>query len=237
MTAARTMHLTPALVARCFRIVADPGPNPATPHLRDEEFRPAAEALLQLKEPGALWLFAYGSLMWKPEVPHVETRRAAAHGWHRAFSMKIERFRGTREQPGFMMCLDRGGRCEGMVLRLPDHNHLDQMEKLLRREISRPAALEAARWISVDTEQGPVQALAFYAAPENLENYLSDRAPGEVAHGLARACGHWGSGADYLYNTVHHLEALGIHDDGLWELQQHVAHEIETLWENPPNTD
>ena len=43
---------------------------------------------------------------------------------------------------------------------------------------------------------------------------------------LARACGHWGSGAEYLMNTVAHLEALGIHDRYLWELQALVAEKI-----------
>ena len=54
-----------------------------------------------------------------------------------------------------------------------------------------------------------------------------------MAHGLARACGHWGSGAEYLYNTVSHLEGLGIHDEGLWHLQEKVAAEIEALYGKP----
>jgi cation transport protein ChaC len=49
----------------------------------------------------------------------------------------------------------------------------------------------------------------------------------DVAHALARACGHWGSGAEYLYNTVSHLEEQGIHDAHLWDLQDLVAKEIE----------
>jgi glutathione-specific gamma-glutamylcyclotransferase len=229
MQSARSLSLTPNMVALCHREVVDTGPSPDTKYLHDEDYRPAAERLVSLKRPGPFWLFAYGSLIWKPEIPSLETKRAVAHGWHRAFNMKIERYRGTKEQPGYMMCLDRGGLCEGVVLRLPDEDHDAQVEKLLRRELSRKGGLDAVRWIDVETADGTVQALAFYAAPDTLENYQSNRSPSEIAHGLARACGHWGSGADYLYNTVNHLEQLGIHDEGLWALQELVAAEISNL--------
>jgi cation transport protein ChaC len=229
MTAMRVMALTPELVALCHREVVDPGPSPDTKYLLDSDFRPAAEGILRRKGAGPVWLFAYGSLIWKPEIPHEEMKRATAHGWHRAFSMKIKRYRGTPEQPGYMMCLDHGGVCEGVVLRLPDDDLEGQFEKLLRREVSRHGGLEAVRWIEVETAEGALSALAFYAAPRLLENYEENRPLGDVAPGLARACGHWGSGADYLYNTVHHLEQLGIHDEGLWELQELVAQEIRLV--------
>lgn len=225
----RALSLTSDLVALCHRKVDDPGPVPHTRHLADDEYRPQAERLAATKGQGPLWLFAYGSLIWKPEIPTVETLRAVAHGWHRAFSMRIERHRGSAEQPGYMMCLDRGGVCEGVVLRLPDDDLPGQLEKLLRREVSRQGGLEAVRWIDVETDRGTLQALVFYAAPRLLENYREDRPMAEIVHGLARACGHWGSGAEYLYNTVSHLEALGIRDEGLWQLQEAVAAEIRKV--------
>jgi cation transport protein ChaC len=230
MQTARLMSLTPEMVKLCYREVVDPGPSPNTKYLHDEDFRPAAEHLVSLKKSGPFWLFAYGSLIWKPEIPSLETKRATAHGWHRAFNMKIERYRGTKEQPGYMMCLDRGGLCEGVVLRLPEEELGSQVEKLLRREISRQGGLDAVRWIDVETADGTEQALAFYAAPDTLEYYKAKRELEEIAAGLARACGHWGSGADYLYNTVSHLEQLGIHDEGLWHLQELVAAEIKALY-------
>ena len=80
----RSMSLTPALVKLCHRVVDDPGPSPNTRYLRDEDYRPAAAALLSRKGDGPTWLFAYGSLIWKPEIPHEETLRATVQGWHRA---------------------------------------------------------------------------------------------------------------------------------------------------------
>jgi cation transport protein ChaC len=113
------MRLTPELVMLCHREVADAGPVASAEHLTDADYRPAALSLLEGRD-GPVWLFAYGSLIWKPEVPHVDMRRAIARGWHRAFSMQIRRYRATAEQPGYMMCLDPGGVCEGVVLRLPE---------------------------------------------------------------------------------------------------------------------
>jgi glutathione-specific gamma-glutamylcyclotransferase len=225
--APRVMRLTPELVARCHRVVEDSGPLPGLPYLEDDEFAREAKRLLDEKPPGPLYLFAYGSLIWKPEIVHVEMKRAVARGWHRAFSMRIERYRATQAQPGYMMCLDRGGVCEGVVLRLPDEDLLVSLEKLLRRELSRRAGLSGVRWIDVEDGAKTAKALVFYAYPHELDNYVEHRPLEEVASALALACGHWGSGADYLYNTVHHLEQIGIHDEALWRLQELVAAEIE----------
>ena len=53
-----------------------------------------------------------------------------------------------------------------------------------------------------------------------------------MARRLALACGHAGSCAEYLYNTVEHLEAAGIRDRNLWRLQRLVAEEIAG-WPTP----
>ncbi len=53
--------------------------------------------------------------------------------------------------------------------------------------------------------------------------------PEETARRIARACGHLGSNAAYLYNTVSKLAEYGIHDRNLWHLQELVAEEIGRL--------
>lgn len=87
-------------------------------------------------------------------------------------------------------------------------------------------ALESVRWITLRTAEGPLRALAFYARPDRLETYVGKWPLPQVAQNLARACGHLGSGAEYLYQTVAKLEELGIHDRNLWKLQELVAREI-----------
>jgi cation transport protein ChaC len=81
----------------------------------------------------------------------------------------------------------------------------------------------------VQSTQGPVRALVSYAHPARLDYYVKALPLDEVAHILARACGHWGSGAQYLHQTVSKLEEFGIHDENLWKLQELVAEEIRSL--------
>jgi cation transport protein ChaC len=184
------------------------------------------ETALARRESGQpLWLFAYGSLIWKPEIPHVEERVARLHGWHRSFCLKLTRWRGTRDVPGLMMGLDRGGTCQGLALRLPEGDPREQLGKLFRREMTVKPSTYTPRWLKLTTEQDSFDALGFVINRKGRA-YAGPLTDDEVAAMLATACGHWGSGADYLYNAVTNLESRGIHDRHLWRLQELVAQAI-----------
>lgn len=219
------MALTEDLVALVERIELDPGPPPGTSDPTEAELRARAEILLAEYTPRPLWLFAYGSLIWKPEADHLETIPALAHGWHRRFCMRLTRWRGTREVPGLMMALDRGGACAGVAYRLPDEDHVGQITRLLMRETDATPPTNLSRWITVQTPRGPLTALTFVASPLGA-NYAGRQPLAQVAQTLAQAAGHWGSGAAYLHNTVRHLLEHGIRDRNLWRLQEMVAEEI-----------
>jgi cation transport protein ChaC len=221
------MALTPDHVALVHRIVEDPGPEPGLVYHSEADYDEVVRNMLALRPPGRdAWLFAYGSLIWKPEVEHLEARRGTAHGWHRSFCFRITRFRATRDRPGLMMALDRGGQCRGILYRLPGASLQAQLGKLFRREFTVKPPNSTPRWIRVATEEGPLTALAF-VMNRRAPAYVGRLAPEEVAALLAGACGHWGSGAEYLHNTVMHLEEHGIHDRNLWRLQKLVAGRIE----------
>jgi cation transport protein ChaC len=127
-----------------------------------------------------------------------------------------------------MMALERGGRCGGLVYRLPSLGLVKQLGRLLRREVSDRDGMRAVRWITVDAQGARLRALSFWVGPAGLDGRM--RQPlDRVAHVLARACGHLGSGAEYLFHTVRELEGHGIQDGGLWRLQQLVAEEILKL--------
>jgi len=229
MYAARPeMDLTPELVALVERTEPDSGPSPELPEPTQTDLGAVATRLLATRPPGPLWLFAYGSLIWKPELEHLETRRALVRGWHRRFCMRLTRWRGTREVPGLMMALDRGGSCAGLAYRLPYAEPHDQLVRLLARETDSIEPTNVPRWVRLETPEGPLHALTFVASPRGA--LYAGRLPDDVvARTLARAAGHWGSGAQYLYNTVERLEAHGIRDRNLWTLQARVAEEIRTL--------
>src|SRR5262245_62998952 len=152
-TARRHMALTPNLVARVHRAVADTGPDPDFIRNTAEDHAAAVREMLGSHPEGDdVWVFAYGSLLWKPEVEHVEERIGAARGWHRSFRLRLRSWRGTREVPGLMMGLDRGGQCKGVAYRLAGHTVEVQLGKLFRREmpvrpLSRPPT-NVPRWIT-----------------------------------------------------------------------------------------
>jgi cation transport protein ChaC len=226
----RPMALTAELVARVERIERDTGPESGLMRLVEEDYDGIVEQLLKRHSPDPLWLFAYGSLIWKPDFTALEHTRAIAYGWHRSFCLELKSWRGTPELPGLMLALDRGGCCEGVAYRLPDNDHHDQLRRLVRRELGCREDVAATRWITVRTDTGPVRALVFYAGPRGSD-YTGRRSPEEVARILASAAGHMGSCAMYLHQTVMKLEEHGIHDRRLWHLQELVARNIATMAE------
>jgi len=204
------MALTPDLVARVHRDIEDPGPEPALNYHTDEDYGALVAGLMRSRPATPhMWLFAYGSLIWKPEIEHVESRQGTARGWHRAFCFRVTRFRGTKEQPGLMMSLDRGGQCQGVLFRLRPENLESQLQKPVRREITAKPPNNIPRWISVGTDHEIVSAIAL-VMNRHSRVYVGRLSPEKVADTLAVACGHWGSGAEYLHNTVAHLQEHGI---------------------------
>jgi cation transport protein ChaC len=222
------MTLTAELVAHCERHEPDPGADPNYRHYVDADYEATADRLLDQAPSGPLWTFAYGSLIWKPAIETIEHRRAFAPGWHRAFCLRLTRWRGSPAQPGLMMGLRRGGRCNGMIHRIVDENRRASLVRLLRREVGCDDDMTGVRWLTVETDRGKARALTFWAEPVDLEDWVNLPLP-EVAQILARACGHIGSGAAYLFHTVSKLDELGIRDRNLWRLQQLVADEIRGM--------
>ena len=170
-------------------------------------------------------IFTYNVPTWKPEVEYLDSRVATIRGYHRSFCLHMRQWRATPEQPGLMMALDRGGQCKGVIFRL-DHDAMEeQLKKLLYREMRMRPSNNKARWVTAMTDQGPVPALAFVMNRKGPA-YVGRLPLDETVTMLARACGHIGSCAEYLYNTVAHLEEIGIHDRHLWHLQELVARRI-----------
>ena len=230
------MRLTAAHVARVHRDLPDPGPQ-VFPGLRaatDADFAATVGEMLATRPPGPFWLFGYGSLIWRPETAFVESRQAVARGWHRRFCLGWDyRFRGSKDAPGLMMALDRGGQCRGMLYRLPDDSLLAELDRLVRREVSMVPSAFPWRWVEVISTEGPVKALTF-AMNRKSGRYIAHLSDRELADVLATAVGHRGSMAVYLFSTVQKLEELGIHDRNLWRLQALVADRIDAAHPTEP---
>lgn len=221
---ARLLGLTQDLVARLPAKIEDPGPmaRAAVP----DAYYPAMVDRVMARRPqdGKLWVFAFGSILWKRRFAVVEERAAMVRGWHRKFCLGPDtRYRGNPDAPGVMLSLDRGGQCRGMVLQMDPDGVRAALEDLLRNE---PPIAPA--WVRAQTSLGEVCAIAF-ATRKTFEGYCGGLCEAEVADRLAAAVGMWGSMAEYLMNTVTHLEAMGIHDAYLWRMQAMVAERMARI--------
>lgn len=229
--APRQMRLTAGHVARLHGVIADPGPQLVDGFrvANDADWEQNVNEMLATRPRGPFWIFGISSLIWKPETAFVEKRFAIARGWHRRFCLGWDyRFRGSREAPGVMMALDRGGQCRGMAYQLPEETLKPELDKLIRREMSMVPSAFPWRWIDVVTDEGPLRVLTF---PVNRKSarYIGNLSEDELVQVLATARGFRGSMAEYLFQTVSMLESLGIHDRNLWRLQALLADRIDAL--------
>jgi glutathione-specific gamma-glutamylcyclotransferase len=161
--------------------------------------------------PNDMWVFGYGSLLWKPAFQSLEQRQGVLRGYHREFCILVKRIRGSEEAPGLMMALDRGGECGGVALRLDPKTAEADLAELWKREMV--SDIYTPRWATIfplEADAAPITALAF-VANESHGRYAR-RSEGDAAAMIATAAGSAGACADYLFETASRLAELGIHD-------------------------
>ena len=222
--ATEALSLSESHIRRVSKPVDGPLHDPSWRLLEVADLDRLADDLTR-DRPRPIPVFAYGSLIWNPGFAVGRQRRATAIGWHRRFSISLPYFRGSPEQPGLMLALASGGQCEGLVLDIAAGSETDSLRAVLRRELVAHELSRNARWIEVQTDTGREQALTFYADPVDTD--LAELTVTEQAHRLARANGAAGSGAEYLFRTAEGLDAAGIRDPYIWDLQRLVAAEID----------
>ncbi len=167
----------------------------------------SAAPRLELVPGEEIWVFAYGSLMWNPGFPHLEVRRGRLYGFHRRFCIYSHVYRGTPERPGLVLGLDRGGSCEGLAFRVPAGEAVEVMEYLYERELVTDVYIP--RWVRIATPDGEVRAASFVVDRAH-QQYTGELELEATAELIRRGVGISGPGIEYLRNTVHHMEALGL---------------------------
>lgn len=179
-------------------------------------------------DSGDVWLFGYGSLIWNPMVVHTDRRVATVHGYHRGFYLYSRINRGTWDNPGLVLGLDRGGCCTGMVFRIPKHVIEQEFRVLWRREMMTGAY--HPRWLRVkigtDASVPARRALAFVM--NRAHPGYAGRLPDDtVVDRLRHACGLYGPAREYLQQTLLGLATQGVEDPylgRLWRQLQDTDH-------------
>lgn len=177
-------------------------------------------ALEEQENSQDLWVFGYGSLMWDPRLPVVETRPARLYGWHRLFSMVKTTSFGSLARPGLAAGLHPGGEVTGLALRI-DVAHrtaaeadLDHRERNYQR-----------RWVTLFTQDGTaLPALTYLAHPSN--GSFNPHLPyAHVAHRYLHGHGPRGTTRHYIEETARQLSLAGYRDTDAHRLVHRLKRE------------
>lgn len=187
--------------------------DPTLPLLSDEVLEASlAATLARWDATSPVWVFGYGSLIWNPCVSVAARARARLFGYHRELCLWTPLGRGTRDNPGLVFGLERGGSCLGLALALAPEHVRDDLRLMWRREMLSGAY--QPRWVVLRSEAGPLRAIAFVINRAH-ERYAGDLAEAVKVSAVATASGALGSCYDYVASTLDHLAELGLADPHL----------------------
>ena len=164
--------------------------------------------VLRIHEPGDFWFFAYGSLMWNPPFETVARIPARLYGWHRAFCVSSETYRGTRQYPGLTLGLDRGGSAAGLALRVGAADRTTAIQAIEAQEMEDDPIYVSRRvrlHLPDRTEIGYT-----LVVNRNDRLFVDKLTLDETARRIAACRGSRGTNSAYLANTVEQLRQAEI---------------------------
>lgn len=165
-----------------------------------------------------LWIFGYGSLMWRPGFEHEERCPALLHGAHRSLCVYSVVHRGTQDHPGLVLGLDAGGSCRGMAFRVDASRAERTLDYLRKREQVTMVYVEKVRNVSlIDGTGRRVQAVC-YMVDRSHPQYAGKIPLAEQARLVRQSEGASGHNVEYVVNTLRHLDEMGLREPMLSEL-------------------
>lgn len=167
------------------------------------------------------WVFGYGSLMWRPGFDFIEKQRAQLYGYRRTLCIRSYVHRGTPEDPGLVLGLDRGGSCSGVAFKVAANHGEDVMAYLRSRELTTNVYLERMGQIQL-SDKSRVQAYCYVADTNHIQyapHITIDRAVEVVQH----AKGQSGVNTEYVCSTVEHLRTMNLKDAWLEEVADRLV--------------
>jgi cation transport protein ChaC len=176
-----------------------------------------------------LWVFGYGSLMWKPGFEFVEQVPARLIGEHRALCVYSFDHRGTPEKPGLVLGLDRGGACRGIAFRVVAKRRKETIAYLRGREQTTNVYREVHRSVWLENEARQRVAALTYVVDRGHVQYAGRLSLADQLRYVQQGHGRSGNNRDYVLSTVMSIEKQGFHDPQLHRLATmlHDAHPID----------
>src|SRR5215831_18285021 len=176
-----------------------------------------------------LWVFGYGSLIWRPGFEFVERVPARLIGEHRALCVYSFVHRGTPEKPGLVLGLDRGGACRGVAFRVAEKNRAATIGYLRAREQVTSVYREVMRSVWLENEtRDRVSALA-YVVDRGHVQYAGRLSMADQHRHVIQGHGQSGANRDYVTATVKAIEAEGFRDTQLHQLAAMLHNDAHSL--------
>ena len=163
--------------------------------------------------PKPEWVFAYGSLIWKPGFEPCARRAGVISGYHREFALWSHRYRGTKERPGLVLALVSGGECRGEALKLPDHEacwqNIWQREMIDSSYCPKRVRVQCANDANDTNDandpegsEGQILECLTFVLNERHAHAAKGLSLSERASIIAQSSGAYGSNYEYLHETV-----------------------------------
>jgi cation transport protein ChaC len=169
-----------------------------------------------------LWVFGYGSLMWRPGFEFRERVEARLTGAHRALCVYSFVHRGTPERPGLVLGLDRGGACQGIAFRVAAAERASAISYLRGREQVTGVYREVTRRISLKSEPAHLVTALCYVVDRSHVQYAGRLPLDEQLRHIRQGHGVSGPNRDYVIATVAAMEALGLRESELHLLAERL---------------
>ena len=177
-----------------------------------------SKADLKSDRKGDLWVFGYGSLMWRPGFEFIEQVPARLIGEHRALCVYSFDHRGTPEKPGLVLGLDRGGACRGIAFRVAGSRRDATVDYLRAREQTTNVYREVTRSVWLENAARERVSALTYVADRGHVQYAGRLSLAEQLRHVQHAHGRSGNNRDYVLATVKSIEAQGFRDEQLHQL-------------------
>ena len=182
---------------------------------------------------GDLWVFGYGSLMWRPGFDFVEQVPARLIGEHRALCVYSFDHRGTPEKPGLVLGLDRGGACRGVAFRVAAEQRSSTVEYLRSREQTTNVYREVMRSVWLENEPRERISALTYVVDRGHVQYAGRLPLADQLRHVMQGHGRSGNNRDYVLSTVKSIEAQGFRDSQLHQLALMLHDNVHSLHRPP----
>lgn len=191
--------------------------NPSISYLHDE---------VDDSDKKCLWVFAYGSLCWKPGIKYKKSVKGHISGYSRKFWQGNTTHRGTEENPGRVATLieESEGSVHGIAFAISEETAIPYLNK---RECEMGGYV--TRFAKFHSDKGQSFQVLLYIATSANPHWMGDASVSEIAGQIVDCKGQSGHNVEYLIRLADFTrQHFPLYDDRhLFSLEKEVLKELK----------